>query len=305
MKVAIAVPTSNNKAYCFHQVLRTFRQFDCPPENLCFYFVLDEAHCDIPLGFIGEFCRRYPEFTVETLFCPVSFDTDGGDANQWKWRAQIAADMRQVAFERARQQEDVSHLFMAGCDMLFPCDTIERLLACNNPLATGVYNARLSLFPITMSYDRETKEWTSIPRRPGRYEVDWCGSDFLMIERRVFERIDYTGFNCEEYNAGEDAWICHRTFEEFGTKVMVDGDLWAEHVSHNGSVAYPVPFYADIFRLYCPRCEWSKPHVRPYRDEETVCGGCREPFPILPFWQDVDLILGSAVHKPSPTTFSI
>jgi hypothetical protein len=142
-----------------------------------------------------------------------------------------------------------------------------------------------------------------VKRQPGVFEVDWCGSDFLMVRRNVFERVDYTGLDCERYKAGEDAWLCHRTFEEFGTKVKVDGDLWAPHISENGAVAYPVPFYADIFRLYCSVCEWSTPRVRPYRDEETVCGGCGGRFPVLPFWQDVDVILGSAVRKLNPVRF--
>lgn len=294
--IALAILSCDSKSYCLHQHARSVLELEYPREEIRLLGVLDEERGTHPHALLVDFADRY-DYALDLLPVKVPGNSDEGDNMNWVQRAHIAATMRQRALLHARET-GVSHLFFAGCDMIFPPDTLTRLLRLDNPLATGVYSARIQSFPVVLTYDRATKAWAHIPYRHGVFEADWSGADCLLVRRDAFEAVDWTGFTTDAYNAGEDAWICHRTFEALGTKVAVDGDVTPLHITARGVVMHPEPpFWMDVIEVRCPGCGHAYPAVRNYQDTSVNCWQCREVFPVLPFWEPIPFVLRNAVKQ--------
>lgn len=295
-QLAVVLLISDGKAYSLHQHLRSLRQLDYPVKRQNWIVVYDQQRSERCLQTVEDFCKRYPRYDVEAIGVTIPEDTSRAEVMHWGMRANIAARMRQAALQTVRETE-VDYLFFAGCDMIFPPHTLKNLLHCRALIATGIYQARVSNFPVICSYDRENKTWGPHGYQPEVFNVDWCGMDCALIARQAFMANDWQGFDHSYYNIGEDGWFCLKTSESFGEKVRADGQVVPLHVKSNGMVAYPMEFKADIVRIKCPGCGHTIVNDRFYKDVEVGCPGCRVPYMALPFWEDIDLVQAGAGHQ--------
>jgi len=137
-------------------------------------------------------------------------------------------------------------LFMVDSDVLPPPDTIERLLAHNLPVVSGVYhkkekfkvkdedgNEGIIQRPVVYDYsrfDEDTQTFKFLSRFKdgvGLEKVDGVGAGCLMIRRDVCEKIGKSPYNLK--NGGEDLSFC-RKITGCGFPIYVDWSVSCGHV---------------------------------------------------------------------------
>lgn len=137
-------------------------------------------------------------------------------------------------------------LFMVDSDVLPPPDTIERLLAHNLPVVSGVYHKKEKFHvkdeegnegiiqrPVVYDYsrfDEDTQTFKFLSRfkdGTGLEKVDGVGAGCLMIRRDVCEKIGKSPYNLK--NGGEDLSFC-RKITGCGYDIFVDWDLKCGHI---------------------------------------------------------------------------
>lgn len=128
-----------------------------------------------------------------------------------------------------------THLFFVDSDMLFPTDTIKRLLAHDKDIISVDYNKRkfplqsvLALLPDTEKSETEL------------YKVAVVGTGIMLINLEIFKdpKMDKNWFsfgrNAEgEHVMGEDGWFCN-TAREAGYDIWVDSTIKVVHLGEYG-----------------------------------------------------------------------
>jgi predicted O-methyltransferase YrrM len=161
-----------------------------------------------------------------------------------RMKSALVHKARNEMFETAANM-DVDYLLMIDSDMVFPDDALEKLLALDKDICTGVYYKK------TWPHRPEVYRWTGkqvfvhenyskIPLEP--FKVDSCGGGFLLISKKVLKDWDYKAwgkpFNMIEHDdgdggthIGEDTSFCLRCKDRF--------EIWAEpriKLGHKGSL---------------------------------------------------------------------
>lgn len=124
-----------------------------------------------------------------------------------------------------------THLFFVDTDMMFPPDTIRRMLSHAKAIVSVDYNKRK--FPLesvlTQLNESEQNEETL-------YRVAVAGTGVMLIDLSIFtsEKIKLPWFNFGrggegELKLGEDAWLCYSA-REAGYEVWVDPTIKVRHI---------------------------------------------------------------------------
>jgi len=141
-----------------------------------------------------------------------------------------------------------SHIMFIDSDMMFPKNTVEKLLSRNKDIIGANYVQRV-----------EQEKWTAMIKgedinsigKTGIQEVDSIGMGLTLIKTDVFKILPAPWFNMEwekdgGYYLGEDISFC-RLAIKYGYKVWVDHDLTQEvhHVGKKelGIENYVIPEY--------------------------------------------------------------
>lgn len=156
-------------------------------------------------------------------------------------RGSILPQLREELVADALAREHVTHLLFIDSDEAFPVDSLNRLLAHQQPVV-GVN------FPIK----KMPSEWTarmrkngtmipvkSTPTSPALGQVDRIGTGMLLVEAGVFQLLKRPWFSMEWRNGmivGEDWWFCER-LEEARVPIFVDHRLSLE-VQHLGEYGF-------------------------------------------------------------------
>jgi len=140
--------------------------------------------------------------------------------------------------------EGCTHLLWLDTDMMFPADTLTRLLSHNVDVVGANYPRRTYPHVPTAHYGgggREGTVWTEDDKR-GIEEVKHVGLGVCLMHMRVFEAVDapYFAFvpSGKEMLSvrGEDVYFCEK-LREVGIKTWVDHDI-SRAVGHIGDETF-------------------------------------------------------------------
>ncbi len=142
---------------------------------------------------------------------------------------------RNVLVNYALQDPSVTHILFVDTDVLIEKpkpdinEGIRALLSCHAPIASGIYRAKKKEgFPWAfwmrnpngqglMNIDKWSGNWL---------ECDFIGFGFVLIERQVFERLNYPWFLWQEPEPSEDFYFCIQAKAAgFPCKVFTDVQL--------------------------------------------------------------------------------
>lgn len=123
-------------------------------------------------------------------------------------------------------------LLFIDSDMTFPKDALERLLAHNLDIVGGLcfrkvppYNPTIyRKLPGQLKWD-----WVQNYPRDSLFEVDATGCAFLLIKKKVFDKMPKPWFEYNK-NIGEDLFFCHKA-KELGFKIHIDSSVKIGHVT--------------------------------------------------------------------------
>lgn len=130
------------------------------------------------------------------------------------------------AFLRIKRAE--YFLFIDG-DMTFPRYALEKLLADDKDIVTGLYVGRRE--PHRLIARVKVKNTFQDPEiKEGLIEVDGVGMGFCLIKRKVFEAMSYPWFEYDmKQKISSDIQFCLKAKEK-GFRVFVDTDVRFGHV---------------------------------------------------------------------------
>jgi hypothetical protein len=300
--ITLTTPISQSKSYCFHDYARGIFNLDYPKDQLYILFVVDMFGEQDVMKKIKLFEERWPY--PDNVFC-LQTSIQGNnivnsDAVDWKKRAQIAADLRGMAFAYARGRlSDMTHIFSVGSDIILAPDSLQDLLLLNeclgchsdypNHLVSGLYMARGKRLPLSLHYDEKTRDWGYDDidiERVDSFRADWTGMDVMLIEQAVYETVDFGKYDFNKYGLGEDGYFC------IEARNKANADLWIHsgvrpihaHSTGEGIAARPLPHLR--IDLTCPYCGWKSRMGKVYKDVEVACGDCKKVFWADPFWAE-------------------
>lgn len=130
-----------------------------------------------------------------------------------------------------------THVLFLDADMVFPKDTLLRLLAHERPIVAANYPTRQApILPTAVDLDRQPMFAVE-----GLAEARSCGMGVMLVEASVFHAIGKPWFAigyskaADDYS-GEDTFFCERA-RACQYQVWIDGPL-SEQVEHAGGFRY-------------------------------------------------------------------
>jgi len=120
-----------------------------------------------------------------------------------------------------------SHLFFVDDDMIFPSDTLDRLLEHDKDIVGGVYMTK---------YDKQEPvvEYLDEERPTGLFKVAAIGTGCLLIKIDVFKKLPQSWFKYEWYDNGmvkrSHDWIFCEDARNMGYDVWADPTLDIKHI---------------------------------------------------------------------------
>jgi len=124
-------------------------------------------------------------------------------------------------------------LLSLDTDMVFGVDEVRTILKHADPDETPILggltfagNARYQFPVILREEGGELRQVHDYPRDT-IFECDGTGAAFLLIHRRVFEKVPYPWWHYGQY--GEDEWFCERA-RKHGFPIKVDTSVKIGHV---------------------------------------------------------------------------
>lgn len=138
----------------------------------------------------------------------------------------------------ALEDKSITHLLFLDTDCIMedPKDVnqaVRMLLACNSPIASGLYRAKKTEgYPYAMWVKNPQGEgYLSISTWTGNWlKVDVIGFGFVLLKREVFEKMPYPWFVWDKPHPSEDFAFCEK-LNKAGYEVKV---LTSVRLSHCG-----------------------------------------------------------------------
>lgn len=141
--------------------------------------------------------------------------------------------MRNKIVERALELE-CTHLLFLDADMVFPPDTIEKMLAHDVDICGALCFKRWPPFIPTLFVGEKYEMALMDPWEEGLVEVTATGTGCLMIKTDVFLNVKQPWFefthNDNNEVVGEDIGFCYNAADA-GYKIHVDTTIETEHLS--------------------------------------------------------------------------
>lgn len=134
---------------------------------------------------------------------------------------------------REALKKNATHLLFVDSDMVFPKDTLEKLLAHDKDIIGVQYNRRR--FPLEGTFEALTEVSETEP-----YKARYCGTGILLIKLSIFDKpwkSPWFNFGRDAegmLKLGEDAWFCHAARDE-GFDTWIDPTI---KVGHSGEYLY-------------------------------------------------------------------
>lgn len=155
----------------------------------------------------------------------------------------LIVNQRETLVQMARDAGS-THILWLDSDMMFPPDTLSRLLSHGLPVAAANYPTRQ--YPHKTVAYRHIGDWTSYVTHDavsgqGLMEVEAIGMGCMLVDISVFDAMSKPLFQTTWVESsgdhmGEDFYFCQKA-RELGYVITVDGELSRE-VSHLGTLAF-------------------------------------------------------------------
>lgn len=136
---------------------------------------------------------------------------------------------------RTAREKGATHLLFVDSDMLFPTDTLERLLAHDKDIIGVEYNKRKFPLETVTAYFPDQP-----PKSDEPYKVGVAGTGVMLIKLSLFDNpnLDKNWFsfgrNAKGENViGEDGWFCN-VARDAGYDVWVDPTIKVLHLGEYG-----------------------------------------------------------------------
>jgi hypothetical protein len=147
------------------------------------------------------------------------------------------------ALARQAIEMDATHILWLDNDMIFPEDTLERLIKHGKPIVAAGYSQRKEPAKPVASKDGV---WVYTEDDSAGIEpVDSIGMGVMLVETAVYEHLDMP-WHCVGWNqqkgtvVGEDVYFCRKA-KDIGAETFIDHDLTKEI----GHIGYRTFTYAD------------------------------------------------------------
>lgn len=129
-----------------------------------------------------------------------------------------------------------SHLLFIDDDMVFPPDTLERLLNREKDIVGVIYHSRMfPPTPVIVLEDGSVKEVKEINEE--MVKCQHVGTGVLLIKTEVFKKIHRPWFLADTYletgmtRIGEDAWFCQQA-RKAGYEIWCDTTIDIKHIGN-------------------------------------------------------------------------
>lgn len=157
-------------------------------------------------------------------------------------RGSVIPSNRNTLVKKALE-DGATHVMFIDTDMVFPADTLDRMLAHGKPIVMANCCVR-SLNPAKATAQRNGRVvWTDRGTK-GLEEVDRCGFGVALVDIEVFKALKKPWFEFpylperDDYG-GEDVYFCDKA-REAGYQIFIDHDLsW--QIGHCGDIHYSFP----------------------------------------------------------------
>lgn len=145
-----------------------------------------------------------------------------------------AENRNYLAVQALREKSD--YLLMVDDDMVFPPETLEKLLAHNQMVVGVASNSRMLPLKTTVSQMDEKGEYiesNTLPTEP--FKAYGVGGGVILIHTDIFKHIDrpWFHFNTDAITGqilvGEDQWFCDRVKEK-GFDIWCDPTITIGHI---------------------------------------------------------------------------
>jgi len=148
---------------------------------------------------------------------------------QW---AKARNTLVQMALDRDRNAP-FDYVFWADDDVIFPTDMLQKLIAHDKDIVSGLYFARkMPHWPQIYEYAKEApgKFWFKIYYPPAELiEVDAVGAGCLLVKMDVFRKMEKPWFLFTD-ELGEDMYFCHKA-KQMGYSVFCDTSIKCGHIT--------------------------------------------------------------------------
>ena len=161
----------------------------------------------------------------------------GIEIGQKSARTSVPAQSQNDLFQSALD-DDCDAILLIDSDMIFPPDTLLRLLGADAHVAGAVYRMRSPPHPMA---------WARLDQTPGGadaglVEADYIPSGMMLVRTDVLREMPYPWME-ENYGKstkdliGHDPWFCRKA-RQLGFRILADLDLSRE-IRHIGAIALP------------------------------------------------------------------
>ena len=128
-------------------------------------------------------------------------------------------------------EKGATHLLFMDTDMIFPSDSLKRLLAHKKEIVACDYNMRS--FPLKSTCESEERSETEL------FKAKYAGTGLMLIDLSIIPKLKNPWFSFGrgshgELTLGEDAWFCF-TAGDSGFSTWVDPTI---KVGHCGEFIY-------------------------------------------------------------------
>jgi len=190
-------------------------------------------------------CSGLPEtLCMETLF-GVAMRCRGWCALDVRFITGYSCEMARNEAARLFLESDADYLWFVDADMALPLDSLERLVAMDASIASGVCFRKMQeedkLSAVCRIYiEGETVFYRESEIPENVFEASGVGAACLLIKRDVMEECakESTGGRVFVYShdplISEDLWFCNLA-RALGYRIMIDGGL---RIGHIGKVVF-------------------------------------------------------------------
>lgn len=290
--IAVCIPISESKCYCFHDFARGLVNLDYPKEELQIVFALDSFCASSVVRGIEEFQSRWPiPDAIHVVSTNISSNNpNSSDVMPWQTRAEIAARLRNLYFNYVKKYLNTDYIFSLGSDIILSSGDLSKLLENNHPLVSGLYISRIQNKPLALYY--RDKEWGYLDvdlNSQEPIEADWSGLDCALMSREVYNSVDFTDYSLDKYGLGEDGYFYLEAAKN-GYKLLIDLRVRPLHANFDGKAFSADPLSKYSISPICPSCGWETIIGKIYKDITLCCPNCKTEFNVDPFWKEANRV---------------
>lgn len=127
-------------------------------------------------------------------------------------------------------EKNCDYLFFIDADMVFPPDTLLRLLSHNVPMVNALAFRRIKPhYPCIFKWNEKEGSYETVAYYGGLQEVDATGMPAILIKTEVFKKMKQPWYYYRDNLFSSDLTFCENA-RKLGYKILIDTDLKIGHI---------------------------------------------------------------------------